>query len=64
MSENTINAALNRIGYTGTEMTAHGFRAMASTVLNESGKWSVDAIERALAHNEGGTTRGKCFALP
>lgn len=58
MSENTINAALRRIGYAGTEMTAHGFRAMASTLLNESGKWSVDAIERALAHNEEGTTRG------
>ncbi|MDQ3471077.1 MAG: integrase arm-type DNA-binding domain-containing protein, partial [Pseudomonadota bacterium] len=50
MSENTINAALRRIGYLGTEMTAHGFRAMASTLLNESGKWSADAIERALAH--------------
>jgi integrase len=58
MSENTINAALRRIGYAGTEMTAHGFRAMASTLLNECGKWSADAIERALAHSEGGTTRG------
>jgi integrase len=54
MSENTINAALRRIGYAGTEMTAHGFRAMASTLLNESGKWSVDAIERALAPQWGG----------
>lgn len=58
MSENTINAALRRIGYLGTEMTAHGFRAMASTLLNESGMWSVDAIERALAHKDGSTTRG------
>ena len=58
MSENTINAALRRIGYMGTEMTAHGFRAMASTLLNESGKWSVDAIERALAHKDGSATRG------
>ena len=58
MSENTINAALRRIGYLGTEMTAHGFRAMASTLLNESGLWSVDAIERALAHKDGSTTRG------
>ncbi|GAA0477334.1 hypothetical protein GCM10009096_19020 [Parasphingorhabdus litoris] len=33
-------------------MTAHGFRAMASTLLNESGKWSSDAIERALAHKD------------
>lgn len=33
-------------------MTAHGFRAMASTLLNESGKWSSDAIERASAHKD------------
>lgn len=52
MSENTINAALRRLGYSGDEMTAHGFRAMASTLLNESGKWSVDAIKRALAHKD------------
>jgi len=50
MSENTINAALRRLGYTGDEMTGHGFRAMASTLLNESGQWNPDAIERALAH--------------
>jgi integrase len=58
MSENTINAALRRIGYGGNEMTAHGFRAMASTLLNESGKWNPDAIERALAHKDGSATRG------
>ena len=52
MSENTINAALRRLGYTGDEMTAHGFRSTASTLLNESGKWSPDAIERALAHKD------------
>lgn len=52
MSENTINAALRRLGYTSDEMTAHGFRAMASTLLNESGKWNPDAIERALAHGD------------
>jgi integrase len=52
MSENSVNAALRRLGYTGDEMTAHGFRAMASTLLNESGKWSSDAIERALAHKD------------
>jgi integrase len=52
MSENTVNAALRRLGYAGDEMTAHGFRAMASTLLNESGKWSPDAIERALAHKD------------
>jgi integrase len=52
MSENTLNAALRRLGYASNEMTAHGFRAMASTLLNESGKWSSDAIERALAHGD------------
>ena len=52
MSENTLGAALQRLGYTGDEMTAHGFRATASTLLNESGKWSSDAIERALAHGD------------
>jgi integrase len=58
MSENTINAALRRLGYTGDEMTAHGFRATASTLLNESGKWSPDAIERALAHKPTDGVRG------
>ncbi len=52
MSDMTVNAALRRLGYSGDEMTGHGFRAMASTLLNESGKWSVDAIERALAHGD------------
>jgi integrase len=50
MSENTLNAALRRLGYAKGEMTSHGFRATASTLLNESGKWTPDAIERALAH--------------
>lgn len=49
MSDNTLNAALRRLGYASNEMTAHGFRAMASTLLNGSGKWSYDAIERARA---------------
>lgn len=57
MSENTVNAALRRLGFTGQEMTAHGFRSMASTLLNESGKWSPDAIERALAHKDKDTVR-------
>ena len=52
MSENTINAALRRMGYGTDEMTGHGFRSTASTLLNESGKWSTDAIERALAHQD------------
>jgi len=57
MSENTVNAGLRRLGFTGDEMTAHGFRAMASTLLNESGKWHPDAIERALAHGDGDKVR-------
>lgn len=57
MSENTINSALRRLGYSGGEMTAHGFRAMASTLLNESGKWNPDAIERALAHGHSDKVR-------
>ena len=52
MSENTLNAALRRLGYTSEEMTSHGFRALASTLLNESGRWHPDAIERALAHSD------------
>lgn len=58
MSENTINAALRRLGYSGSEMTAHGFRALASTLLNESGLWSSDAIEKALAHDSSSSVRG------
>ena len=52
MSENTVNAGLRRLGFHKDEMTGHGFRSMASTLLNESGKWSPDAIERALAHSD------------
>ncbi|EKS32673.1 tyrosine-type recombinase/integrase [Afipia clevelandensis] len=52
MSENTLNGALRRLGYSGDEMTAHGFRSMASTRLNESGKFAPDVIERQLAHIE------------
>lgn len=57
LSENTINAGLRRLGYASDEMTAHGFRAMASTLLNESGKWSSDAIERGLAHGDADKVR-------
>lgn len=52
ISSNTMNAALRRLGYGHDDMTAHGFRAMASTLLNQSGKWRPDVIERALAHGE------------
>lgn len=53
MSNNTVNAALRRIGYTGEQMTAHGFRATARTLLAELG-WKPDAIERQLAHKASG----------
>ncbi len=52
ISENTLNGALRRMGYGQDEMSSHGFRATASTLLNESGKFSADAIERALAHQD------------
>ena len=52
MSENTLNAALRRMGFTNDDMTSHGFRASASSMLNESGLWNPDAIERQLAHVE------------
>lgn len=57
ISENTFTAALRRMGYTGDEVTAHGFRATFSTLANESGLWNPDAIERALAHAEGNAVR-------
>jgi integrase len=49
MSENTVNAALRRLGYGKDEMSGHGFRSMASTILHEQG-WAHEAIERQLAH--------------
>ena len=57
MSENTVNGALRRLGYAGSEMTAHGFRSTASSLLNESGLWNPDAIERALSHAEANQVR-------
>ncbi|MBD2842237.1 tyrosine-type recombinase/integrase [Erythrobacter rubeus] len=51
MSENTMLFALYRLGYKG-KATVHGFRGLASTVLNESGKFQSDWIERQLAHDE------------
>lgn len=57
MSENTLNTALRRMGYDQQEMTSHGFRSMASTLLNESGLWHPDAIERALAHGDNNRIR-------
>lgn len=58
LSENTINQAFRRMGYAVGEVTAHGLRTTASTLLNESGKWSPDAIERSLAHADTDAIRG------
>jgi integrase len=57
ISDGTINAALRMMGYSGDQMTGHGFRSMASTILNEQG-WHPDAIERQLSHAEKNTVRG------
>jgi integrase len=56
MSENTIRVALRSMGYGNEDMTAHGFRSMASTTLNEHG-WPVDVIERQLAHADKNAVR-------
>jgi integrase len=52
LSENTLKAALRRLGYGPDQATVHGFRTTASTRLNEMGHWNLDAIERQLAHQE------------
>jgi len=57
MSENTINAALRRMGYSKEEMTGHGFRTMASTRLHEMG-WKSEVIEIQLAHADKNKIRG------
>lgn len=57
MSENTINAALRRLGYGSDEQTGHGLRTMASTLLNEQG-FSPDVIELQLAHRDRNKVRG------
>jgi len=57
MSDNGVNQALRRLGYETGEMNAHGFRAMAATLLNEMGQWNPDAIERQLAHQEASSVR-------
>jgi integrase len=56
MSENTLGAALLRMGYAREVMVAHGFRSMASTLLNEQG-WHPDVIELQLAHRDKDETR-------
>ncbi|SER79412.1 Integrase [Azotobacter beijerinckii] len=53
MSENTVNAALRRMGYdTKADVCGHGFRAMACSALVESGLWSRDVVERQMSHQE------------
>lgn len=56
MSDGTLSAALRRLGYSKEEITPHGFRAMAATILNEMG-WLSEAIDRQLAHVEKSTVR-------
>lgn len=56
ISESTVNGALRSLGYSKEEMTGHGFRSIASTLLNEQG-WNRDAIERQLAHAERDSVR-------
>lgn len=57
MSENTLNAALRRLGYAKDQMCAHGFRTMASTRLHEMG-WSSKIVELQLAHVDHNKVRG------
>jgi integrase len=52
VAANQFNYALREMGFTSNDHVAHGFRAMASTILNESGRWPVDVIELQLAHVE------------
>lgn len=57
MSENTVNLALRRMGYSGDEATAHGFRSSFSTIAHGSGKWRPEVVEVQLAHKHGDATR-------
>lgn len=58
MSDAALVVAMRAMGYEQKEVSAHGFRHTASTMLNESGLWSADAIERQLAHVEANKIRG------
>ncbi len=67
MSENTVNAALRGLGYSKDEMTAHGFRAMARTIMDEVLGERVDLIEHQLAHavrDANGTAYNRTAHLP
>ena len=57
ISDGTLNAALRCLGYAKDEVTAHGFRATALSLLNVLGRWHADAIQRQLAHVEGNDVR-------
>jgi integrase len=57
ISENTLNQALRRMGFSARQVTSHGFRATFSTLANESGLWHPDAVERAIAHVEKNNVR-------
>lgn len=57
LSENTLNGALRRLGFTKDEATSHGFRAAAASILNECGLWNPDAIEAQLAHQDRNAVR-------
>lgn len=57
LSDGSLNAALRRLGYDGDEMTSHGFRSTATSLLNESGKWNPDAIERSLSRVDSNQVR-------
>lgn len=57
LSENTLNVALRKMEFSSKEATSHGFRASASSLLNESGMWSADAIEAELGHAGGSMVR-------
>jgi integrase len=59
LSEVAMNSALRRLGYAKDEMTAHGFRSSASTILNERG-FNPDVIEAALAHQDQNSIRRAC----
>jgi integrase len=56
LSENALNAALRRMGYSKDEMTSHGFRVTASTILNQRG-YDPDVVEAVLAHQDTNTIR-------
>jgi integrase len=57
LSENAFNVALRSMGFAKDEVSAHGFRSSFSTLANESGLWSYDAIERALSHQDASEVR-------